>query len=90
MNLKTVYLLAKDTIQGIEDFFNEYDLFAMRLINLALAYLIAMILISIGWYIYELIVIGHLNQNGNDTITALKWSLLLMLPIADWFNRKVK
>jgi hypothetical protein len=87
--MKPLYLLGKEIVCGIEDFFEKHDLVPFYFIILALSYITALILISIGWYIYELVILGHLNQNKEDTITALKWSFLLMLPIGYFYLKKL-
>lgn len=86
--MKTIFLLIKDLFNGLFDFLNEYNLFLVRFNFLFFSYIIAFVLITVIWYIYELLTMGHLNQNEADTIIALKWSFVLMLPIADILNRK--
>lgn len=92
--LKTCYLLFKEFSSGIEEFFEKHDLVPLYFIILALAYITAFFIICIGWYIYEWVTLGHLNQNGDDTLTALEWSLVLMLPIVDLYlnllNKQLK
>lgn len=87
--MKTLYLLAKEIESGVEEFFEKHDLVPLYFIVLLLAYISAFMLICMGWYAYELITFGHLNGSEEDTYTALKWSLFVMLPIADFYLKIV-
>lgn len=79
VGLKTIYLMFKNII------FNRTNLVLLYLIILATAYIHSFILISIAWYAYELIALGYLNPNQEDTKTALIWSVILMFIMADYY-----
>jgi hypothetical protein len=83
--VNTLYLLAKEIQMGMKTRFKEHDLITLYLVILALAYITSFLLICIGWYIYEWIIMGHLNTNEDDTVIALKWSFLLTIPIVDFY-----
>lgn len=87
--MKMLYLLIREIAIGIKEFREKHKMFSVYVIGMALSYFTAFTLICILWYIYELVVLGHLNQNSEDTITAFKWSFLLMLPIADLYLKKI-
>lgn len=94
--MKMLYMLWKEVVLrlkvliGVENDIHDYFLIPLYLIGFFLSYIGGFLLISIGWYIYELVVFGHLNENQGDTTTALKWSFLLMFPIADLYLRYLK
>jgi len=83
-------LLGKDIKCGLDEFFIKYSLVPIYLIVLALAYISAFLFICIGWYAYELFAFGFLKESKEDTIIALKWSLLGMLPLADLYMKIMK
>lgn len=86
--MKTLFLLLRELSIGIREFLLKHSIVSLYFIILMLSYSIAFILICVGWYVYELISLGYLNQNNEDTFIALIWSLVLMLPIADLFLKK--
>ena len=64
-----------------------YRKYELEVIMLALSYVISFLLICIFWYVFEMFVLGHLNQNGRDTLIALVLSVPTAIPIYMWFYK---
>lgn len=77
--MRTLYLLGK----ALCDFSKKKDSIKLYLSILMAAYGISLIAICLGWYVFEWVTIGHLEQNKADTVLALSIALVIMLPIAD-------
>ncbi|WP_242249270.1 hypothetical protein [Bacillus cereus group sp. BfR-BA-01328] len=90
------YLLIKGIILrfkmmiGLKGYIHDEYVISLYIIGFLLSYIGALICVSVGWWIYEWAILGQLNQNQGDTVTALKWSLLLMFPIADLYLMYLK
>lgn len=83
--MKTLYLLGK----ALWKFPKKEDLVQVYLSVLSASYGISLIAICIGWYIFEWVTVGHLEQNKSDTVLALSVSFVIMLPIADLCRERI-
>lgn len=52
---------------------------------ISFVYLVFVSLISVIWYLYEFITMGHLNPNGFDSLIALGFAFSLTL---NWYLLK--